>query len=286
MFKKENHMSFSNAHELAVSRGYNPALLLPDNPADEAVAWGILREAIPERLAAAWGFLAQLAPAVKASGVAWDECLHCTVAGKGALAAKANITQTAGLARGGLVYYAEAERQEILAQLPRLAMFDVPRQVVWDALGIWVEHLFAKEVFIVSPTPVVDVDWAFRRHAVRLTWQGNAEPPECPADESRAVVAAVLKKYRHGWQHLALCADDAVTGEIVIDHRDTQEIADDLHHLAGSLTGRALVNERFGCVFSYYNCHAPSTGPTTTTGKPKTSAVLQLRNQQPEMEHC
>jgi hypothetical protein len=127
---------------------------------------------------------------------------------------------------------------------------------------------------------------------VRLRWTGKdtAEPDTQSVEDSIQTVSAILEKYRHGWRHLEqFVAANVAKGDdaIVLDTSDTEAIADDLHHLVGSVTGRVLVNQRFGKAFTYYNCHAPSTGPLDPkTGKPVKSKVLQLRNQHPELEHC
>lgn len=288
-------MSFPMAYKLAEERGLNPEELQAHNPEHEAEAYQALAEAIPQELADGWAFLSKLAPVVKAQGVPWDECLHCTVLGTGELAKRAGIH--------ALSYRAE-KRARILAQVRRLSLFDVPRALVGQVLGVWPFALF-DTVTVLSPVPEVDAGWAFQRHQVRLGWsEAEGYPqPDAPEEAQAQLSGFLLAKHRHGLHFLEGKLKEGGAGQLLIPTQQVEkELWDDVLALTGTLTGRATLAAHLGRSIATYNCCAPIFGPQqeggkgsgkgAENGKPTSSVtlaashVLQLQLQSEELANC
>lgn len=255
-------MSFHTAEPLAQSLGIHIAGLMSGNPEDEAVAAQILIQAMPDSLGMGYDCLVQIAQARQGLSTPVDECLHCTLEGM----------------------CGEDEVDAALANIRRVAMFDVPRQLFAQQHGLWVYWLYGS-AFVLSATQVVDLGWAFRRHAYRLQWRLTKKQPgaEMSADAARAYVRQYLlgtakdgldrlrADYRRELEEGIKMPDIAVKGPLF----------EPVTAWFGSLTGGELLREELGREqpLVNYNCCSPSTDH-------EPSPVKQLQNQSGDTIDC
>ena len=141
-------------------------------------------------------FLTSLKPAVTG---ACDECLHCTLAGHGNLAAAAGLTAET---------FPRIHHEELLEALHATATTPALQQAAARTTGLYLFWLF-NHVYLVSPTSKPDFHHALRRMACRVEWgelwkiRHCGEPPMRSYPEALAFLRQRLPTHPE-WQASAL----------------------------------------------------------------------------------
>ncbi len=258
-------MSFHTAAALAAHHGVtNLAMLEIDNPDDEAKAEAILAEAMPTSLGEAYTAMVRVAEAKQALLQAEDHCLHCLLAELG--------------------YQPD---EAMMAQVRRIAMFDVPRRIFAKQHGLWVYWLF-EDVFILSPTEAVDMAWAFRRHAFRLQWGLEGSEPGAELSGSAAQAYVHTHMFETMGDGLERIKHELVRMGPMIDVPHEDPIMANYLAWIGSLTGGELLRLEMGWPhrMQTYNCHAAKQPTEDPQGPKPASVVIQMQMQVPENIHC
>jgi len=133
-------------------------------------------------------FLTRLGKALR-DGEEIDECLHCTMAGNGPLAARAGIDVTT---------FDRKMHETVLAELKATATDEARRKATQEAHGFNLYWMF-NDVYLLCRHEHPDLEQALRRMACRVEWgelwrsKGRCpEPPLKPVDQARVFLAARL----------------------------------------------------------------------------------------------